>query len=128
MIEKYEEAVAILETLLAGDPSDERYHAALALSYAGLGMREDATREGQRAVEIMPLERDALGAPYFLFNLAAVQARVGEFDEALELLEVLLNVPSRFPPNILEDHFLLRPIQDDPRFKALMDRERDRVF
>jgi len=126
--EKYGEAVANLESLLAGDPSDERYHAALALSYAGLGMREDAAREGRQAVEIMPLERDALGAPYFLFNLAAVHARLGEVDEALEVLEVLLNVPSRFPPNILEDHFLLRPIRDDSRFKTLMDRERERVF
>ena len=29
---------------------------------------------------------------------------------------------------MLEDHFRLRPIQDDPRFQELMDRERDTVF
>ena len=65
-----------------------------------------------------------LGGP----GLAAVHARLGEVEAALEVLEDLLSAPSRRPPTMLEDHFRLRPIQDDPRFKALMDRERDRVF
>jgi hypothetical protein len=76
----------------------------------------------------MPRERDALSGPFFLFELAAVHARLGEVEEAVAALEELLSAPARFAPNMLEDHFRLRPIQDDPRFKALMDRERDRVF
>jgi hypothetical protein len=96
--------------------------------YAGLGRRDEAVREAQKAVEIMPRERDALGGPFFLSDLAAVHARLGDVDEALEVLEDLLSAPCRFAPNMLEDDFRFRPIQDDPRFKALMDRERDRVF
>jgi hypothetical protein len=76
----------------------------------------------------MPRERDAMAVGFMLFDLAAVHARLGEVDQALEALEDLLSAPSRFAPNMLEDHFRLRPIQDDLGFKALMDRERNRVF
>ena len=31
-------------------------------------------------------------------------------------------------PQYLETHYLLRPLHSDPRFQALIDRERDRVF
>jgi tetratricopeptide (TPR) repeat protein len=126
--EKYQDAANILEPLVEETPDDERYHASLARAYAGLGRRDEAVREALRAVEIMPRERDAMSGPRFLFNLAAVHARLGEIDQALEALEDLLSAPSSFAPNMLEDHFRLRPIQDDPRFQALMDRERDRVF
>jgi hypothetical protein len=60
--------------------------------------------------------------------LAAVYARLGAVEESLEALGRLLNVPSIYHPNVIEDHYRFRPIQDDPRFKALMDRERDKVF
>jgi serine/threonine-protein kinase len=126
--EKYQDAATILQPLVEETPDDERYHASLARAYAGLGRRDEAVREGRRAVEIMPRERDAVSGPHFLFDLAAVHARLGEVDEALEALEDLLSAPSRLAPNMLENHFRLRAIQEDPRFKALMDRERDRVF
>ncbi len=126
--EKYEDAVDILELLSEEAPDDERYHAGLGWAHAGLGRREEAVREARMAVEIMPRERDALAVGFMLFELAAVHARMGEVDQALEALEDLLSEPSRFAPNMLEDHFRLRPIQGNPRFKALMDRERGRVF
>jgi hypothetical protein len=57
-----------------------------------------------------------------------VYAKLGEVDEAMAALEDLLSAPAPLAPNSLEDYFRLRPILNDPRFKALMDRERDRVF
>lgn len=59
---------------------------------------------------------------------AAVHARLGETDMAVAVLKDLLSAPSPYTPNMLERHWRLRPIRDDPQFKALMDRERDRVF
>jgi len=126
--QKFEEAVTMLVSMTEADPNDERFHAALGLAYAGLGNRESAVAEGRRAVEILPRERDALGSPYFLFNLAAVHACLGEIDEALEVIEDLLSAPSRFSPDMLRDHFRLRPLQNDPRFQVLIDRERNEVF
>jgi tetratricopeptide (TPR) repeat protein len=125
---KYQEAAGILEPLVERTPDDERYRASLAWVYAGLGRRDDAVREGRRAAEIMSRDRDALGGPMFLFNLAAVHAGLGEVEEAVEVLEDLFSAPARFAPHMIEDHFLFRPIRDDPRFQALIDLERDRVF
>lgn len=126
--EKYREAVAILEPRVREAPNDERYHSALARALAGLDRRTEAIAEARRAVEIMPRERDALGGPDYLFNLAAVYARLGDVDRAVQALEELLGAPARYSPDMLEDHYLLHPIRDDPEFRALMDRERGRAF
>lgn len=126
--EKYWDAVSTLDSLVQAVPDDHRYHSALARAYAGLGMREEAVQHGERAVDIMPRSRDAMMGSHPLFELAAVHARFGEVDEAVDVLEELLSAPSHFSPNMLEVHYRLRPIHDDPRFKALMDRERDKVF
>ncbi len=53
-----EEAAEVLEPLVEEIPNDERYPAALAWAYAGLGMRGKAVREAERAVGTMPRERD----------------------------------------------------------------------
>lgn len=126
--ERYVAAVDTLQAMLGENPEDERAHATLALVFAGLGRRVEALREARRALEILPRDRDALGGPHLLFNLASVYARLGEADAAVEVLEDLLSAPSRYAPKMLETHFRLRFIRDDPGFRALMDRERARVF
>jgi len=124
----YREAAAVLEPRIAESPEDERYHAALGLTYAGLGLHDDALREARRATEILPLEKDALTGPSQLFALAAVHARFGEVQEAVEILERLLTVPSRYSAPMLREHYLLRPLWDEPAFLALLEREPGRVF
>jgi tetratricopeptide (TPR) repeat protein len=126
--QSFQDAAGILETMIREEPDDERRHASLAWAYAGLMMGEEAVGEAQTAVAILPRERDAFQGPNRLFDLASVYARLGEVDKALAVLEDLLSAPAQFSPQMLEHHFRLRPIQDDPRFKALMDREKDRVF
>ena len=106
----------------------ERYCASLGLAYAGLGRAEEAIVEARRAVEIMPVERDAMIGPHALFHLAAVLSRVGHVHEALDVLEQLLSVPSRYPAAVLENHFLLEPLWNNPRFQALIEAERNQVF
>jgi serine/threonine-protein kinase len=125
---KYQAAATVVQSRIEESPDEERYHASLGWAYAGLGFREEAVREASRAVEIMPRDRDAMNGPFQLFELAAVHARLGNVEEALEVLENLLSEPTLYSPAMLENLYRLRPIQDDPRFEALMDRERDRVF
>jgi TolB-like protein/lipoprotein NlpI len=124
----FEEAVAVLEARLVEADWDERVHAALGLAYAGLGRRDDAVREAGRAVEILPMERDVLSAPWYYLNLASVHAQFGEVDEALGLLETILSVPSRYPPGKMQDHYLLIPLREESRFQEMIEREWDRVF
>jgi tetratricopeptide (TPR) repeat protein len=124
----YREAVSVLEPRVAESPDDERYHAALGQAYAGLGRREDAVREARAATEILPLERDALSGPFHLFTLAGVLAGFGEVEEAVEILERLLTVPSRYSAPMLRTHHLLRSLWHEPAFLDLLEREPGRVF
>ena len=48
----------MLEGRTASRPDDPTLHAALGFAYAGLGRREEAIREGRRAVELRPLSKD----------------------------------------------------------------------
>ena len=54
---------------------------------AGLGRKEQAIREAQHAVELMPITKDSLNGPTLVTNLVLVYAWTGERDAALEQLE-----------------------------------------
>ena len=62
--------------------------------YAGLGRREDAIREGRRAVELVPPAKDTWYGVDMLRNLAVVYATLGEADSTVKELRTLLEVPS----------------------------------
>src|SRR5436190_1136510 len=52
----------------------------LGLIDAGLGRREEALREGRRAVELVPVEKDALVGPTMIKYLAMIAAWTGDKD------------------------------------------------
>jgi serine/threonine-protein kinase len=97
----------------------------LARAYAGLGRREDALREARRAVEILPISKDAYDGPSPLINLAAVEARVGETDAAIEHIRYLLSIPSPLSLALLRIDPSWAPLRDDPRFRRLAELERE---
>jgi len=125
---EYEEAARILEPLAAATPDDERYPEALALTYAGLGRRDDALLEARKGVALVPLDKDASLGPVYLFSLSAVLTRFGEIEEAVAILERLLTIPSPYSAPMLRRHYLLRPLWNEPSFVDLLEREPGRVF
>ena len=58
-----------------------------------MNRKEDAIREGRRAVELEPESRDAFHGALYAANLALVYALVGEQDSAILLIERLLSTP-----------------------------------
>jgi tetratricopeptide (TPR) repeat protein len=68
---------------------DEWYFATVALLDAGLGRKEEAIREAQRAVELVPIESDPLYGGEMIGRLAQVYAWTGEPELAIEKLEML---------------------------------------
>ena len=62
---------------------------------AGLGRKDEAIREAQRAVDLMPItkDQDALDRTYSVVNLALVYAWTGERERALEQLEIVAAIP-----------------------------------
>lgn len=68
-------------------------HANLALALAFLNRKEDAIREGRRAVELRPISKDAVDGPIMLCYLAVIYAQTGENEQAIALIQELLDTP-----------------------------------
>jgi tetratricopeptide (TPR) repeat protein len=66
---------------------DAEYLAKVSELDAGLGRKEEAILEAQRAVELLPIAKDSVNGPRFVAHLALVYAWTGERDRALEQLE-----------------------------------------
>ena len=58
----------------------------LAVIDAGLGRKEDALREGRRAIELLPYEKDSINGAHMVEYFALTAAWVGEKDLACEQL------------------------------------------
>jgi tetratricopeptide (TPR) repeat protein len=69
-------------------------HANLGWFYAFAGRKDDAIREGRRAVELKPESKDAFDGAIMNSYLALIYARVGENDLAIPLIERLLKTPA----------------------------------
>lgn len=118
----YEEARSLLEVEVRQWPDDPRYHSSLGIAYAALGRREEAVREGKKAVELLPLSADAFyGLPY-LQDLAFIYALNGDAGAAVEVLEHLLTVPSWFSPAWIRMEVELDPIRNHPEFIRLLEK------
>jgi tetratricopeptide (TPR) repeat protein len=116
----FEEARRVVEVDLAQWPDDAKAIMMLAFIHAALGRKEDALREGRRAVELLPISRDAYDGPILATNLAAIYAQVGERDLALEQLATLVEVPNGPTPGTLRVEPEWDPLRGDPRFEALV--------
>jgi hypothetical protein len=89
--------------------------------------KDEAIREGRRAVELKPESADAYDGAIMNSILALIYARSGEKDLAFPLLERLLKTPGAVDSvdysitvNDLKFRWEWDPIRNDPRFQALI--------
>jgi len=92
----YESAAKMTMAKIQQQPEEALYHSSLGIAYAGLGRKQDAIREGKAGVDLLPVSKDALGGFYRVEELALIYAMVGEYDEAIRLLEYLRSIPGDF--------------------------------
>jgi serine/threonine-protein kinase len=119
----FDSAATILEGRSRARPDDPQLHAELAAAYAGLGRRQDAIREGRRAVELRPPSKDTWYGVDMVRNLAVVYATLGEADSAVTQLRFLLTVPSWISVPGLRADPTWEPIRRDKGFRALLKGE-----
>ena len=110
----------VLERQIAADPGEAGRRVLLALAYAYLGRKDDALREGTRAVEILPVTRDAVDAPDIQEDFAYVEMLVGEADAAVRRLAYLLSIPSDISVAQLRVDPMWDPLRGNPRFQRLV--------
>jgi TolB-like protein/Tfp pilus assembly protein PilF/acyl dehydratase len=92
----------------------------LGLIDAGLGRKEKALREGRRAVELLPVQKDAAEGITMLKYLAMIAAWIGDKDLACEQLGIAIHPPSNLSYGQLKLLPLWDPLRGDPRFEKLV--------
>ena len=117
--EGYKAASEILEKKVMEVPDDPRYHSALGLAYAGIGKKEEAIKEGLKAVEILPVSKDAAYGTTYVHDLAINYIMNGEYDLALDQVEYLLSIPCWMSITWLEWEIRFAPLLTHPRFTEL---------
>ena len=70
----------------------------------------------------MPISRDAWRGSYRVADLARIYVMVGEYDAAIEQLDLLLSIPSMTTVPKLQIDPVWAPLHDQPKFKALVER------
>jgi serine/threonine-protein kinase len=93
---------------------------ALGLIDAGLGRKDEALREGRRAVELLRVEKDAINGPLMGAYLAMIAAWVGEKDLACEQLGIAIRSPSTVSYGQLKLLPFWDPLRGDPRFEKIV--------
>ena len=101
--------------------ANKRLHTdAAGLAYAGLGRKQEAIREGRKAVELNPIAKDAFWASIYVTELALIQTKLGEYDAASDNIETLLSIPSLVSVPWLKLDPRWKPLMNLPRFQELL--------
>jgi serine/threonine-protein kinase len=103
-------------------PDDWDRHMSLGLAAAGLGLKQEAIAEGRRAVELLPVTRDAFAGPEYLVYLAQLYVSVGENGQAIDTLQQVMSIPAGLSMStaLLRIDPIWDPLRADPRFDALV--------
>ena len=123
----FEAARPTFENAVKEAPASADRHANLGWLYAFMGRKEDAIREGRRAVELKPESKDAVDGAIMNSYLALIYVRVGEKELAFPLIERLLKTPGAVDSvdysitvNDLKYRWEWDPIRKDPRFDQIL--------
>ncbi|HTG27259.1 MAG TPA: hypothetical protein VK818_03460, partial [Methylomirabilota bacterium] len=109
-----------LEQMVREQPNYAAALGALGVVDAALGNKEDAIREGHRAVELMPVSKSAIEGPLLIKNLAIIYAWTGDKDRAIERLTQAAKLPGDLSYGHLRLNPLWDPLRGDPRFEAII--------
>lgn len=117
----YTVARPAVEMFARANPDYGQALSLLALIDAGLDRKDDAIREGKRAIELLPVSKDAAVGADALFYLAAIYSQLNEKDLAIEQLEHVAKIPCAFTSygwvKLLP---IFDPLRGDPRFEKIV--------
>ncbi|UCF04540.1 MAG: protein kinase [bacterium] len=128
--DRNQEAVALLDSarvILERNIQGEGFNISYSYSMLGvvnalLGRREDAIHAGERAVELLPISKDVFDGTALAITLAEIYAIVGEFEAAIDQLEILLSIPAEISVQAIRLDPVWDPLRNNPRFQQLLEK------
>jgi len=114
-------ACAEQEKIIEAQPNYGPPLCVLGLIDAALGRKEEALREGQRAVALLPMEKDPINGVAMIKYLAMIAAWVGDNDLACEQLAIAVRPPSRLTYGQLKLLPFWDPLRGDPCFEKIVN-------
>ena len=108
------------ETQVQTHPDDAGALAVLGLIDAALGRKEEALREGRRAIELLPVEKDRLNGGRIIVYLAMIAGWVGDKELACQQLSTALRYPTSPSYGQLKLLPTWDPLRGDPCFEKIV--------
>jgi TolB-like protein/class 3 adenylate cyclase len=99
----------------------------LGLIDAALGRKQEALSEGRRAVELLPVTKNATDGAGILYSYAAICAQVGERELAIEQLKTLVQIPAGATYGDLRLDPFWDPLRGDAGFEKLVEEAKEPV-
>ena len=109
-----------LATVVREQPDYAEALGALGMVDAALGHKEEAIREGRRAIELLPVTKESISGSLLVQYLALIYAWTGEKDLALEQLTVAARIPGYLSYGQLRLHPYFDSLRGDPRFDKIV--------
>jgi TolB-like protein/class 3 adenylate cyclase len=101
-------------------PEDAKALIVLGQIDAAMGRKNDALDEGQRAIELLPVSKDAVNGYQLLTRLTMIYVQVGEFDRALDWMEKGIHNPYAPEYGSLKLDQVWDPLRGNPRFEKFV--------
>jgi TolB-like protein/Tfp pilus assembly protein PilF len=118
----FDSARITIESRILKTPDDSKLYSALGIAYAGLGQKGKAIEAGAKAVELMPITKDAYFGIYRIEDQAKIFVMVGEYDKALVQIKFMLSHPGPLSVKILQLDPVWSPLWEIPEFKKIIRR------
>jgi serine/threonine-protein kinase len=113
-------ALAQQEEVVRAAPDDASKLCFLGLINASVSRKEEALREGRRAIELLPAAKDALNGTEVLYFYAVICAWTEEPNQAIEQLETLAKLPAGISYGEIRLDPFWDPLRGDPRFEQIV--------
>ena len=108
------------EKLVRADPDDAGALCVLGLIDAALGRKEEALREGWRAVELLPVEKDSTNGTRVIGVLAIIAAWIGDNDLACQQLAGVVRRRNEISYGELKLLPFWDPLRGEPCFEQIV--------
>jgi len=116
----YDTTRILIEKKIKDSPEDQRLYSTLGIAYAGLGFDEKAIITSEKAVRMLPVEKEAWKGVYLVEDQAYTYVLLGKYHEAIKQLEYLLSIPGPLSYAILRLDPRWAPLKQYPEFERIL--------